>query len=96
MNQSTEQQRRIAREYLLRVKDDIANGNDYLKRAKRTRLAYVKNARKYGLKFREIGDLLGITEAGVRMMLDRDMESQRKNLPADPRKTPRERQQHHD
>ena len=74
MNQSTEQQRRIAREYLLRVKDDIAKGNDYLKRAKRTRLAYVKNARKYGLKFQEIGDLLGITEAGVRMMLDRDVE----------------------
>lgn len=40
--------------------------------AKRSRLVSVEYAREAGLTFQEIGNLLGMTEAGVRMMLYRN------------------------
>ena len=61
---SGEQRRRIAGEFLLRARDDY-------ERAKRTRLAYILNAREYGMTFREIGELLGLTEGGVRQIIAR-------------------------
>ena len=51
--------RRIAGEFLLRVRDDVD-------RVARTRLNYVQNARRYGMTFAEIGTHLGVTEGAVR------------------------------
>lgn len=52
----------LARVYLDRAKDD-------LDRAKRTRVAYAKLARKHGLTNQQIGDALDISEARVRQLL---------------------------
>ena len=42
-----------------------------LERAKRGRLHFIQLARTHGLTYVEIGDALGITEAGVRAILSR-------------------------
>lgn len=64
VNATQDDRRRIAGEYLLRVRDDI-------ERSARTRLNYIQNARTYGMTLDEIGGLLGITEGAVRYILKR-------------------------
>jgi hypothetical protein len=51
--------------------DYLRLGKEHLERAKTLRLHFVRLARDEGLANKQIGDLLGITEAAVRMMLMR-------------------------
>ena len=64
MQSTDEEKRRIAGDYLTRVRDD-------LERAKRTRVEYIRLAREYGLTNEAIGMLLGITETAVRALVKR-------------------------
>lgn len=59
---STQDRRQIAGEFLSRARDDF-------ERAARTRVAYIANARRYGMTNAEIGGLLGITEGAVRYIV---------------------------
>jgi len=61
MQSTDDEKRRIAGDYLTRVRDD-------LERAKRTRIAYIVAARQHGMTNSSIGALLGITEARVRQL----------------------------
>ena len=65
MNQSTEHKTHLAENYLRMARQEHDQ-------AKRSRLVSVEYAREAGLTSRKIGDLLGMTEAGVRMMLYRN------------------------
>lgn len=65
MNQSTEHKTHLAENYLRMARQEHDQ-------AKRSRLVSVEYAREAGLTFQEIGNLLGMTEAGVRMMLYRN------------------------
>ena len=49
----------------------LAIHREAMAREKRTRLYVVRLAKHYGVTNREIADALGVTEAGVRMMLTR-------------------------
>jgi predicted transcriptional regulator len=63
--QSTQDdRRRIAGDYLTRVRDDF-------ERALRSRIYYVLLAHKYGMSNVDIGALLGISEAAVRGLIKR-------------------------
>lgn len=51
------------------VRRDCEQCRGQLDAAHRNRLRYIALARDYGMPYREIGELLGITEAGVRKAL---------------------------
>jgi hypothetical protein len=51
--------------------DLLAAHRDAIEREKRTRLYLITAARQYGVTNQEIGDALGMTEAGVRRAIER-------------------------
>ena len=65
MKQSTEHKTHLAENYLRMARQEHDQ-------AKRSRLVSVEYAREAGLTFQEIGNLLGVTEGAIRMMLRRN------------------------